>query len=264
MLGRDRLDRAVSPQRLHGHPCLELRCESTPLRRHLVGPPHGQEYTLSSYPFFRDRLTSPGQRLYESVECLHLSVPPRQSPEIARMRAAGRSSPRQPGPIFFRTTGAGAGRPSRRDPKHDKCYNSDKGRNGATRHVCGLDTATIRWFAARRPEAWSSFMLFVQLSVKHLAPSCSQNPIPQLRPPASVNFLANYRSSLVRLHQTSPPTVIPTIVFFFYRERPKDTVPLDPVMTTALERSSSNGRFNAYVFAVVGEPPPFRMQSHFT
>ena len=33
MLGRDRLDRAVTTQRFQRHPGFELRCESTPFRR---------------------------------------------------------------------------------------------------------------------------------------------------------------------------------------------------------------------------------------
>ena len=32
--------------------CRCARCESTPFRRHLVGPPHGQEYTLTSCAVF--------------------------------------------------------------------------------------------------------------------------------------------------------------------------------------------------------------------
>ena len=58
MLGRDLLDRAVPAQCLHRHPRLELRCKSTPLRRHLVGPPPGQDSTLSTCPVFRDHLTN--------------------------------------------------------------------------------------------------------------------------------------------------------------------------------------------------------------
>ena len=56
VLGRDRLHRAVTAQRIHRYPCFELRCESTSCRRHLVGPPHGLEYTLTSCPVFQDHL----------------------------------------------------------------------------------------------------------------------------------------------------------------------------------------------------------------
>ena len=57
VLGPDLLDRAVTAQRFHHYPCLELRCESTSCRRHLLGPPHGLEYTLTSCPIFQDHLT---------------------------------------------------------------------------------------------------------------------------------------------------------------------------------------------------------------
>ena len=48
----------VAMEALRGdrHLCFELRCEPAPFRRHLVGPPPGQGYTLTTCPVFQDHL----------------------------------------------------------------------------------------------------------------------------------------------------------------------------------------------------------------